>query len=144
MRLPWQLQPISGTHPLITSLDCCHDATMRREGPKYYFINSPSPSAVYIFQPTGSTLVEVTGDKPLPEPMLTFLSIGPLGTNFSEIWITLQNFSFMKMHLKCHLQNGGHFVRGRWVKWTLDMLLFGLASLAYTCHVIVITSGHLQ
>ena len=40
------------------------------------------------------------------------LSIGPLGTNFSEIWIEIQNFSFMKMHLKCHLQNGGHFVQG--------------------------------
>ena len=28
------------------------------------------------------------------------LSIGPLGTNFSEIWIKLQNFSFIRMHLK--------------------------------------------
>ena len=28
------------------------------------------------------------------------LSIRPLGTNFSEILITIQNFSFMKMHLK--------------------------------------------
>ena len=28
------------------------------------------------------------------------LSIGPLGTNFSEIWIKMQNFSFMKMHSK--------------------------------------------
>ena len=28
------------------------------------------------------------------------LSIGPLGTNFSEILIKIQNFSFMKMHLK--------------------------------------------
>ena len=27
------------------------------------------------------------------------LSIGPLGTNFSEIWIKTQKFSFMKMHL---------------------------------------------
>ena len=27
------------------------------------------------------------------------LSIWPLGTNFSEIWIKTQNFSFMKMHL---------------------------------------------
>ena len=27
-------------------------------------------------------------------------SIGPLGTNFSEIWIYIQNFSFMKMHFK--------------------------------------------
>ena len=28
------------------------------------------------------------------------LSIGPLGTNFNEIVIKIQNFSFMKMHLK--------------------------------------------
>ena len=28
------------------------------------------------------------------------LSIGPLGTNFSEIRIKIKNFSFMKMHLK--------------------------------------------
>ena len=28
------------------------------------------------------------------------LSIGPLGTNFSEIWIKIQNFTFKKMHLK--------------------------------------------
>ena len=27
-------------------------------------------------------------------------SIGPLGTNFSEIWIKLQNCSFIKMHPK--------------------------------------------
>ena len=28
------------------------------------------------------------------------LLIGPLGTNFNEIWIKIQNFSLMKMHLK--------------------------------------------
>ena len=28
------------------------------------------------------------------------LSIWPLATNLSEIWIETQNFSFMKMHLK--------------------------------------------
>ena len=41
------------------------------------------------------------------------LSIGPLGTNFSEIWIKLQNFSFIKMDLKMYcLWNGGHFILG--------------------------------
>ena len=39
------------------------------------------------------------------------LSIRPLGTNFSEIQIKIQNFPFMKMHLKCCLQNGIHFVQ---------------------------------
>ena len=28
------------------------------------------------------------------------VSIEPLGTNFSEIWIEIQHFSFMKMHVK--------------------------------------------
>ena len=28
------------------------------------------------------------------------MSTGPLGTNFSEIWIKIQTFSFTKMHLK--------------------------------------------
>ena len=40
------------------------------------------------------------------------LLIGPLGTNFSEIAIKIQNFSFMKMHLKYHLWSRGHFVQG--------------------------------
>ena len=33
-------------------------------------------------------------------PNAGLLSIGPLGTNFSEIQIEIQNFSLMKMHLK--------------------------------------------
>ena len=45
--------------------------------------------------------------KPLSEPMLL---IEPLGTNVSDILIGIQAFSFKKMHLKCHLQNGIHFV----------------------------------
>ena len=40
------------------------------------------------------------------------LSIGPSGTNFSEIWIKTQNFSFMKMFFSDHLRNGSHFVKG--------------------------------
>ena len=31
---------------------------------------------------------------------VAFLSIGPLGTNFIEIWIKTKHFSFIKMHLK--------------------------------------------
>ena len=38
------------------------------------------------------------------------LLIGPLETYFSEILIGIQNFSFMKMHLKCRLRNVVHFV----------------------------------
>ena len=47
------------------------------------------------------------------------LSIGPLGTNFSEILTKIQNFSVTKMHLKISsdgLRKGGHFFQGTWVK----------------------------
>ena len=39
-----------------------------------------------------------------------FLSIGPWQTYVSEIWIKIQQFSLMKMSLKCSLQTGSHFV----------------------------------
>ena len=50
--------------------------------------NSSPPSAAYMRQWTVSILVQVMacrlfGAKPLPQPILAFLSIGPLGTNFS-------------------------------------------------------------
>ena len=69
-----------------------------------YFYSFP-PSAAYMHQLTGPILVQVMawhriGAKPLPEPMLIVFSIGPLESNFSEIQIRIQNFSFMKMHLK--------------------------------------------
>ena len=41
----------------------------------------------------------LNGAKPLSEPMLEY-SIGPLGTNFSEILIELQTFSLKKIRLK--------------------------------------------
>ena len=37
------------------------------------------------------------------------LPIEPLGTNLSEIWIAIQQFSLKKCILKC-LQNDSHFV----------------------------------
>ena len=48
------------------------------------------------------------------------LSIGLLGTNFSEIWIGILSFSFKKMHLKMlSAKMATNFSRGRWVtqKW---------------------------
>ena len=36
---------------------------------------------------------------------IEFLSIAPFRTNFTEIWIKIQNFSFQKMHLKMSLAN---------------------------------------
>ena len=42
-----------------------------------------------------------------------FLSIGPLGTNFNENWIEIQNFFIHENFIwKCRLRNGGHFVQG--------------------------------
>ena len=40
-----------------------------------------------------------------------FLSIRPKATNYSEILILVETFSFKKMHLKRRLRNGGHFVQ---------------------------------
>ena len=40
------------------------------------------------------------------------LLIGPSGTNVSEILIKMQNFSFMKMHLKISSAKWRHFVQG--------------------------------
>ena len=45
------------------------------------------------------------------------LSIGHLGTNFSEIWIWILTFSFKKMHLKMSSAKLAAILsRGRWVK----------------------------
>ena len=38
------------------------------------------------------------------------LLIGPSGINLSEVLIEIHIFSLKKMHLKCRLENGGHFV----------------------------------
>ena len=40
------------------------------------------------------------GAKPLSEPMLEYLLIGPLRTNFSEILSDIHSFSCKKMHVK--------------------------------------------
>ena len=42
----------------------------------------------------------LVGAKPLSEPILGKLLIGPLGTNFSEILIKIHTFTFKKMRLK--------------------------------------------
>ena len=38
------------------------------------------------------------------------LLIGPLGTNFSEMLIEIDIFSFTQMHLKMSSKNGSHFI----------------------------------
>ena len=49
------------------------------------------------------------------------LLMGPLGTNFSEILIAIQAFSFQKMHLKYRPWNGVQFVLGLNVLMTSKM-----------------------
>ena len=46
----------------------------------------------------------LVGAKPLSEPMMEYCL---LGTNFSEIWKQVQQFSYKKW---IYLQNGGQFV----------------------------------
>ena len=57
------------------------------------------------------------------------LSIGPIGTNFSETLIKMQNFSFMKMHLKISSAKwrpfcpGGDELRGYLSYWKPMVIL---------------------
>ena len=82
-------------------------------------VNSSPPIAAYMCWWTGTTLVQIMAllpiqcqaISPLPEPqtsirrsvpesMLTYCQLDPLGINLSENWIKTRNFSLMKMHLK--------------------------------------------
>ena len=80
-------------------------------------INSSSYNAAYMRQWTWPALVQITvcrlfGTKPLSEPILGLLSIGPLRTNFGDIVSKIQNFSFTKMHLKISSAKRQPFVHG--------------------------------
>ena len=55
------------------------------------------------------------------------LSIGPLGTNFSEIRTKIRSFSFMKMHLKRLSEKRRLFCPGG------DELTFSLKDVTYRC-----------
>ena len=80
--------------------------------------NSSPPSAAYMRQRTGSSLVQVVmacrlfGAEPLPEPTLVYCQL--LGTNFNEnrkSVIFIQENAFE--NIVC--QTDGHFSRGRWI-----------------------------
>ena len=76
-------------------------------------VNSSTLSDAYMRQSIGTGFVQIMacrlfGAKPLSKPVLGYCQLDPLGANFSEISIKIQNFSFRKMHLR----NGGHFVQG--------------------------------
>ena len=93
-------------------------------------INSSTPSAAYMRRWTGSALFQVTACRllsgmPFTGTNVDLSSIGPLGTNFSEIVIAIQTFSLNKMHLKMSSAIFPQIFQGRRVKlccmctWTL-------------------------
>ena len=87
------MRAISWSHECI--IKPCEKAQM--------LLNSSPSSAAYMRQWTASVLLQAMacrlfGAKPLPND--DFLPIAPLGTNFSEVRIKIQNFSFMKMSEK--------------------------------------------
>ena len=71
-------------------------------------INSSPPSAAYMRRWTGSSLVQIMA----PSHYL-LLSIGLMGTNFSEIWIGILPFSVKKTNLKCRLPKWRPFCSGK-------------------------------
>ena len=78
------------------------------------WINPSPPSAAYMRQWIGSTLVQIMasglyGTKPLSKPVLGYCQ---LGTNFSKFLIKIQIFSFMKMHQKILSAKWRPFCRG--------------------------------
>ena len=81
-------------------------------------INSSSPSAEYMYASVNWIGVSSgNGMSPVRHQAITWtnanlLSIGPLGTNFCEIRIKMQNFHLRKCIWRCCLRNGGHFVQG--------------------------------
>ena len=89
------------------------DLALNRRQP----LNLSPPSAAYIRQWIGSALVQIMacrlfGTKPLSKPMLGYCQLD----SYEQISIKIQNFSFMKRHLKYRLRNGGHFVQGEMSK----------------------------
>ena len=79
-------------------------------------ISSPR-SAAYMRQWTVSASVQkrawrLSSAKPWSKPMLGLLSIRTLGTNFNDILIKIQNFSFAKMHFKASLVKRWQFCPG--------------------------------
>ena len=69
------------------------------------YINSLRPSDAYMRRWTRSSLFQImacrlSGAKAIIWTNAGILLIGPLGTNFSDILIGIQTFSFKKLHLK--------------------------------------------
>ena len=84
--------------PILTK---CFHAIWHR---KASMINSSPPSVAYMPQWIKLSIGSDNGMLPILHQAIVWnnaglLSIGPLGTRFSEILIKIQNFSFTQMHL---------------------------------------------
>ena len=80
--------------------------------------NSISPNAVHKESVNQVSIGPDSGLLPIKRQAIIqtnagLLSIGPLGTDFNEILITIQNFSFTKMHLKVSSEKWWPFCPGR-------------------------------
>ena len=115
------------------------------------------PSATYMHQWMGSAFVQIMacrlfGNEPISKPMLKYcyISIGPLRTNFSEISIEIQNFPFIKMHLKIPSMKVSNFVLGRWVnigvKYCVDFpntCVHSLCFFGHFCPLVMVDFTHI-
>ena len=77
-----------------------------------YWFNSLRPRDAYVRRKTN---YNDNGLLPVRRQAITLTNVGVLliehlGTNFSEVLIEINCFSFKKMYLKMSFENGGHFV----------------------------------
>ena len=95
----------------------CHDLRSISVDVDILWCNSSPPSAAYMHQCIWSALVQIMACRLLaPTHYLNqwwFIVNLPLGTNFSEILIKMQIFSFTKMHLKTSSAKRWPFCPGR-------------------------------
>ena len=100
---------------------------------------------------TGSALDQIMacrldGTKPLSEPMLTYCQLDPKEHISMKFYLKFKYFHMRKCIWTCDLQNGSHFVQGRWVNpnfsglplwhwgnpmsWAVSMMVFLLSVLS--------------
>ena len=103
------------------------------------YLNSSPPSAAYMRQWIGSSFVSGNGLSPVRRQAITWinaglLSIGLLGTDFSEIWIGILSFSLKKIHPNLSSAKMSAILsRGRWVKWYFYTLHSGTSNIKRHC-----------
>ena len=83
----------------------------------FIYVNSSAPSATYMCQWIRSTFVQIMAcplfdTKPLCEPMLIYCHLDPYKQTSVMFYCTIQNLSFMKMHVKILSTKGQPFCPG--------------------------------